>query len=81
MRKVLSLLLAMTLLSPAAVANARPSEIRGWTLLSNNDAGNERTIAAAREYRINHLQLPNADSVILTFIETGARVERQHSSV
>ncbi|MEV6241201.1 hypothetical protein [Lentzea sp. NPDC051838] len=162
MRKLISALLAMTLLSPAA-AHADSPDIRGWTLLSNNDAGNEQTIAAARDYRINHLQLshdvihhlrqlkesddrrqravrltdqahaagieevavwdhalysltyypaefrtgpngtidldnpafwdwfkadyramldllPNIDSVILTFIETGARVERQHST-
>ncbi|HEX8869526.1 MAG TPA: hypothetical protein VF821_27940, partial [Lentzea sp.] len=54
--KLLSALLAMTLLSPAAVADAKP-DIRGWTLLSNNDAGNEQTIAAARDHHINHLQL------------------------
>ncbi|MFS8103769.1 hypothetical protein LFM09_42270 [Lentzea alba] len=163
MKKLVCALLAMALLSPAGIAEAKPEDIRGWTLLSNNDPGNERTIAAAKDYRINHLQLshdvihhlrqlkesesrrqravrltdqahaagikevavwdhalysltyypaefrtgpngtidldnpafwewfkadyramldllPNIDSVILTFIETGARVERQHST-
>jgi hypothetical protein len=135
--------------------------VRGWTILSDDDAGADQVIAASRGYRINHLQLshdvvhdlrevkeparrdqvnrltaaahaagvrevgvwdhslyslsyypaefrtgpggtidldnpafwawlqqdyramldlvPDVDAVILTFVETGARVERQHS--
>lgn len=136
-------------------------DVRGWTILSDSDAGADEVIAAARKYKINHLQLshqivhdlrelrdparqaqtnrltaaahragirevavwdhalydlsyypaeyrtgpdgtidldnpefwtwfkqdyrnmldlvPDVDAVLLTFIETGARVERQHS--
>ncbi|HEU4421158.1 MAG TPA: hypothetical protein VFR67_01315, partial [Pilimelia sp.] len=156
--------------APAAAGNApaaagdhagRVGQVRGWTILSDSDAGADAVIAAARGYRINHLQLshqivhdlrevrepakqaqanrltdaahragirevavwdhalydlsyyperfrtgpggtidldnpefwawftqdyrdmldllPHNDAVVLTFIETGARVERQHS--
>lgn len=147
---------------PAASATPRPGgQVRGWTILSDSDAGADAVIAAARSYRVNHLQLsheivhdlrevrepakqaqtnrltdaahragigevavwdhalynlsyyperfrtgpngtidldnpefwawfkqdyrdmldlvPNTNAVVLTFIETGARVERQHS--
>ncbi|GLZ33993.1 hypothetical protein Lesp02_61810 [Lentzea sp. NBRC 105346] len=163
MRKLISVLLAFALLPVGAAQAQKPSEIRGWTLLSNNDAGDDRTIAAAKDYKINHVQLshdivhhlrqlkespdrrartnrltdlahasgikevavwdhalysltyypaeyrtgpggtidldnpafwewfkndyramldlaPKIDSVVLTFIETGARIERQHST-
>lgn len=160
MRKFWCLLLAAMLLAPPGVAAANDS-IRGWTILSDSDAGADQVISAAKRYRVNHLQLshdvvhdlqevrdprrqaqvnrltslahaagirevaawdhalynlgyypaefrtgpggtidldnpafwdwfrgdyramldlvPNVDSIILTFIETGARVENQHS--
>jgi hypothetical protein len=146
---------------PATADEARGAEVRGWTILSDSDAGADAVIAAAPGNRINHLQLshdvvhdlrelrdparqaqtnrlvdaahragiaevavwdhalyslsyyperfrtgpdgtidldnpefwawfkqdyrsmldlvPDTDAVVLTFIETGARVERQHS--
>lgn len=148
--------------APFAGAAPQPDgQVRGWTILSDSDAGADAVIAAAGAYRVNHLQLsheivhdlrevrdparraqtnrltdaahragidevavwdhalynlnyyperfrtgpsgtidldnpdfwtwfkqdyremldlvPGTDAVVLTFIETGARVERQHS--
>jgi hypothetical protein len=161
MRRFLCLLLGLALLAPPGVAQAGREDIRGWTILSNSDAGADQVINAAKQYRVNHLQLshdvvhdlrevreparqaqvnrltdlahksgikevaawdhalyaltyypaeyrtgpngtidldnpafwewfrndyrqmldlvPDIDSIILTFIETGARVENQHS--
>ena len=165
MRRFMGLLLTATLLVPPGLAGADSSahnSIRGWTILSDSDAGADEVIATAKKYRVNHLQLshevvhdlqevrdprrqaqvnrltdlahesgikevaawdhalynlnyypaqfrtgpngtidldnpafwdwfrgdyrqmldlvPNIDSIILTFIETGARVENQHST-
>ncbi|MDT7788646.1 MAG: hypothetical protein QOF58_7065 [Pseudonocardiales bacterium] len=165
MRKLWCLLLAVMLLAPSGVAAAHDSihnSIRGWTILSDSDAGADEVIGAARKYQVNHLQLshevvmdlqdvrdprrqaqvnrltglahssgvkevaawdhalynltyyptefrtgpggtidldnpafwdwfrtdyrqmldlvPDVDSIVLTFIETGARVENQHST-
>jgi hypothetical protein len=157
-----ALLLMPVIPVPSAGAAARPDgQVRGWTILSDSDAGADAVIAAAPSYRVNHLQLshqivhdlrevrepakqaqanrltgvahragigevavwdhalydlsyyperfrtgpngtidldnpefwlwfkqdyrdmldlvPDIDAVVLTFIETGARVERQHS--
>ncbi|MBF8187001.1 hypothetical protein ITP53_14900 [Nonomuraea sp. K274] len=160
------LIAALILLVTAGVALPTQAEaeqqVRGWTILSDSDAGADAVIAAAGSHKINHLQLsheivhdlrevrepakqaqanrltkaahdagiaevaiwdhslydldyypaefrtgpdgtidlddpafwewfkqdyremldlvPDIDSVVLTFIETGARVERQHSA-
>ncbi|MFC4015712.1 hypothetical protein ACFOY2_51470 [Nonomuraea purpurea] len=160
------LIAALILLATAGVALPAQADdagrVRGWTILSDSDAGADAVIAAAKPYKINHLQLsheivhdlrevrepakraqanrltkaahdagigevaiwdhslydldyypaefrtgpdgtidlddpafwewfrqdyrqmldlvPDVDSVVLTFIETGARVERQHSA-
>ncbi|MFI6297393.1 hypothetical protein ACIBEJ_37770 [Nonomuraea sp. NPDC050790] len=155
-------LISAALLSPATARAESPQDVRGWTILSDDDAGADAVIAAAPRYDINHLQLshdivhdlrevreeprrvqanrltaaahaagvdevaiwdhslysltyyperfrtgpngtidlddpafwawfkqdyremldlvPDIDSVVLTFIETGARIERQHST-
>ncbi|GAA3652849.1 hypothetical protein GCM10022267_43870 [Lentzea roselyniae] len=166
MRRVICLLLVAALLIQPGVATADQGSIsrniRGWTILSDSDAGADEVIASAKRYRINHLQLshdvvhdlrevrdprrqaqvnrltdlahtsgirevaawdhalynlayypaefrtgpngtidldnpafwewfkadyrqmldlvPDVDSIILTFVETGARVENQHST-
>lgn len=170
MHRIWCLLLGAALLATPGVATAQEAShekaqrnsIRGWTILSDSDAGADEVIAAAKKYRVNHLQLshevvhdlrevrdprrqaqvnrltdlthssgveevaawdhalynlnyypaqfrtgpngtidldnpafwdwfrgdyrqmldlvPNVDSIILTFIETGARVENQHST-
>ncbi|GLF98368.1 hypothetical protein [Streptomyces yaizuensis] len=146
----------------AGTPTHRPGAVRGWTILSDSDRGADEILAAAPQYRINHLQIshhivhdlrqvreerrrvqanritaaahrkgigevaiwdhalyrldyyperfrtgpggtidldnpafwewfrndyremldlvPDIDAVVLTFIETGARVERQHST-
>jgi hypothetical protein len=156
------ILLATAVVALPARAESGTGQVRGWTILSDSDAGADAVIAAAEPYRINHLQLsheivhdlrevrepakqaqanrltkaahdagitevaiwdhslydlsyypaefrtgpdgtidlddpalwawfkqdyremldlvPDIDSVVLTFIETGARVERQHSA-
>ena len=56
-KRLIAFALALVLLPVGAAQASKPSEIRGWTLLSNNDAGDDRTIAAAKDYRINHVQL------------------------
>src|SRR5437763_13224904 len=45
----------------ASVASAAPlpenTPVRGWTILSNSEADDLATIAAAQHYNINHIQL------------------------
>ncbi|MEV6241202.1 hypothetical protein [Lentzea sp. NPDC051838] len=60
MRKLWCLLLGVILLVPPGVAAAHDSirnSIRGWTILSDSDAGADEVIASARKYKVNHLQL------------------------
>src|SRR5687768_13137198 len=57
MRRFLCLLLGLALLAPPGVAQAGREDIRGWTILSNSDAGADQVINAAKQYRVNHLQL------------------------
>jgi hypothetical protein len=58
MRKLWCLLLAVTLLAPPGVAHGSiRNSIRGWTILSDSDAGADEVIAAAKKHRVNHLQL------------------------
>ncbi|MEV4170808.1 hypothetical protein [Nonomuraea sp. NPDC049709] len=163
MRHLLAVLILLATAGVALPARAEAGQpVRGWTILSDSDAGADAVIAAAKPYKINHLQLsheivhdlrevrdpakraqanrltnaahdagiaevaiwdhslydlsyypaefrtgpggtidlddpafwewfkqdyremldlvPDIDSVVLTFIETGARVERQHSA-
>ncbi|MGI5285400.1 hypothetical protein ACQEVF_18980 [Nonomuraea polychroma] len=162
MSRVIAALILLVTAGVALPAEAAAGPVRGWTILSDSDAGADAVIAAAKPYKINHLQLsheivhdlrevrepakqaqanrltkaahdagiaevalwdhslydldyypaefrtgpggtidlddpafwewfkqdyremldlvPDIDSVVLTFIETGARVERQHST-
>ncbi|MFI7706846.1 hypothetical protein [Nonomuraea sp. NPDC049480] len=162
MRRLVAALILLATAGVALPAHAEDGPVRGWTILSDSDAGADAVIAAAKPYGINHLQLsheivhdlrevreparqarvnrltraahdagiaevavwdhslydlnhypvefrtgpggtidlddpafwewfkqdyrdmldlvPDVDSVVLTFIETGARVERQHSA-
>ncbi|GLZ33992.1 hypothetical protein Lesp02_61800 [Lentzea sp. NBRC 105346] len=57
MRRFLGLLLGVALLAPPGVAEAGHQGIRGWTILSDSDAGADQVISAAGRYRVNHLQL------------------------
>lgn len=57
MRRLWWLLLGATLLAPPGAASADHGSIRGWTILSDSDAGADEVIASARRYRVNHLQL------------------------
>ncbi|HEX8869527.1 MAG TPA: hypothetical protein VF821_27945 [Lentzea sp.] len=60
MRKLWCLLLGVVLLAPPGVAAAHDSirnSIRGWTILSDSDAGAGEVIASAKKYQVNHLQL------------------------
>lgn len=43
--------------SAASPPRSSSGDVRGWTILSNNDAGADQVIAAARRFQINHLQL------------------------
>ncbi|MFI7637942.1 hypothetical protein [Nonomuraea sp. NPDC049400] len=163
MRHLLAVLILLVTAGVAVPARAEAGQrVRGWTILSDSEAGADAVIDAAKPYKINHLQLsheivhdlrevrepakqaqanrltraahdagiaevaiwdhslydldyypaefrtgpggtinlddpafwqwfkqdyqelldlvPDIDSVVLTFIETGARVERQHSA-
>ena len=62
-RKLVAVVLATTL---AAMVGATPAhaasstagpKVRGWTILSDSDAGADAVIAASRAYKINHLQI------------------------
>ncbi|MFD8500237.1 hypothetical protein [Amycolatopsis sp. NPDC059657] len=57
-RRMIAVLTLAALLTPVPAAQAgRHETVRGWTILSDSDAGADAVIAAARPYRINHLQL------------------------
>ena len=57
----ISILLAVTLLSCGATPRHGPlspdQPVKGWNILSSNEADGMAVIAAAREYDINHLEL------------------------
>src|SRR3712207_3804198 len=64
MRRILvAVALAATLTATVGVTPAQGAssaagpKVRGWTILSDSDAGADAVIAASRAYRINHLQI------------------------
>jgi len=61
---------------PAAEPLPPGTEIRGWNILSNNDAGADLTIAASRAYGINQIQLSHQLVHHLREIKDPARAKR-----
>jgi len=85
--RTLALLACAALVIPAGpvtAAEPRPAagplppgtEIRGWNILSNNDAGADLTIAASRAYGINQIHLSHQLVHHLREIKDPARAKR-----
>ncbi|TMS00508.1 hypothetical protein [Nonomuraea basaltis] len=57
MRHLIAALILLATAGVALPARAEADQVRGWTILSASDAGADAVIAAAKPYKINHLQL------------------------